>query len=131
MTSRTVCWYTNKEVIVVRGTDVFADWLRGINGFELSASQAIATPGCFLVDSRKSKPFSLDKPFSSSEVRKELMRGWFTRVFESELSDLGLRPEAWPNTSCIETFQAFFSVEYQPLIADFGAQALQTSLVPQ
>lgn len=121
-------WYTNREVVEVRGTARFATWLRE-RQFEHLAASCVATPGFFLVPSPSSKVGGTETAFEPEGVRENLTESWFRKVFESELAELGLPAYAWPDTSNLELFRSFFSVTHHPLIADFGTEPLNTRKV--
>jgi len=123
MSKRLVTWHTNKEIVVVRPTERLAS-LACEAGFEVSAART--PPGYFVVDAPSAKVPLEEEPFIPAQARHEIKQGWFSRVFESELSEMGLPVELWPDTSSIEAFDAFLLVEYHPLIADFGEHPLKT-----
>lgn len=123
MVARAKSWYTNREIVKILGTSELGKLL-GENGIEFHA-----TPGYFLVDSTNGKQSQFGEASYPAEIRKKLMSDWFTRVFESELAEHGLPEQAWPDTSSVDVFLGLFSVEHHPLIADFGAQALKTSMI--
>ena len=119
---------TNKEIVIVRATDALRDYLRSL-GLDMQAENTKAPPAFFLVDSPHAG-VRIDEPHYPHQKRAELMNGWFQRAFELELTEHGVPPKSWPETTDIEVFKCFFSVEYQPLIGDLGVLPLKTSMVP-
>ncbi len=60
-------------------------------------------------------------------IRDKAIEKISAKIFNSELTELGIPPAMWPNIHDYDQFKRYFKIEFLSLIADFGTDPIVTN----
>jgi len=98
----------NRSVLIVRSKEPFLYWLN-----------SLPDPGDYtLEDINEDQSAFLLPEYEDDRKKENILRKYFTQIFEEQLYGWWTDPDAWPIKRDLKTFKNWFDVEFHSVVLD-------------